>query len=206
MAAKRKAASGVNGSVQIYALRHPLTGEIRYIGKSKDAQKRLKAHIRRSREQDWPVSRWIRKLALDGLTPSITIITSVEGDWQSVERGLIEVARAEGFRLLNVAAGGEAPYCPPETRAENLKGAYKNFPAIMSTYRKLESRIEAAKRRAEKGGTGCCAESVIRLRLAKDAFSRAVSFARQSGQIEALEARMKGFKPSGPSKQQEVEA
>ncbi len=42
-------------------------------------------------------------------------------DWQSVERLAISDARASGVRLLNVADGGDEPYCSKEVRAANAR-------------------------------------------------------------------------------------
>lgn len=102
----------------IYALRDPITKDIRYIGKANSASKRLASHIRDSSARDTPVYRWIRKLAKQGLIPVIDVLEVAE-DWIEAERRLIAVSRAQGCRLLNVAAGGDEPYCSLAVRAEN---------------------------------------------------------------------------------------
>jgi hypothetical protein len=107
--------------VEIYALSDPRSGDIRYIGKANDAHKRLKSHLRDSRRRDTPVYRWIRKLAGEGFAPSLTILASVVDGWQRVERGFIAEARAMGINLLNVADGGDEPFCPVSVRAANGK-------------------------------------------------------------------------------------
>lgn len=49
--------------VQIYALRDPRDGNLRYIGKANNAEKRLKSHMKDSRHRKTPVYAWFRKLA-----------------------------------------------------------------------------------------------------------------------------------------------
>ena len=115
------AAKGEKAKVtaEIYALCHPQTGEVRYIGKANDAQKRLKSHIRDSRTRKTPVYSWIRKLQSSGLAPSIRVL-EVADDWIEAEKRLIALHR-EGGRLLNLADGGDEPFCSAETRSANGK-------------------------------------------------------------------------------------
>lgn len=104
--------------VQIYVLHDDK--EFRYVGKAVDAQKRLKSHLRDSRRRDTPVYRWIRKLAKNGQTPNVWVWTEChESNWPEVERKCIALARQMGWRLLNVADGGDQPKCDIETRREN---------------------------------------------------------------------------------------
>jgi len=104
-------------TAEIYALSHPVTREIRYIGKANDSKKRLASHIRDSRRRDTPVYRWIRKLASSGLTPSLDVVVRCE-DWKAAERMAIASCRARGMRLLNVADGGDQPHITAEQRAD----------------------------------------------------------------------------------------
>lgn len=90
-------------------------GEIRYIGKANVPLARLKTHMLDAPRRDTPVYRWIREIGL----PRMVIIAENVEDWESVERSLIAEHRAKGCRLLNVADGGEQPFCPSEVRASN---------------------------------------------------------------------------------------
>jgi GIY-YIG catalytic domain len=102
---------------EIYALCCPTSGEIRYIGKANDSQKRLKSHLRDSRRRNTPVYSWMRKLQTNGLTPTIKVLEITE-DWVEAERRLISEYRAKGD-LLNLADGGDEPLCSTEIRAAN---------------------------------------------------------------------------------------
>lgn len=107
-------------SVEIYTLSHPVTHEIRYIGKANNSKKRLLSHLRDSKRRDTPVYCWIKKLRSEGLIPDVKIIEKTDSEnWVSVEIRLIEEYKKNGFKLLNIALGGDEPYCSKETRAEN---------------------------------------------------------------------------------------
>lgn len=103
---------------QIYALIDPRDHSMRYIGKANDAMKRLQTHMRDCVRRDTPVYRWIRKLVGLGQSPEILVLSECEG-WQAEERRLIARARERGYRLLNVADGGDEPHCPVEVRRSN---------------------------------------------------------------------------------------
>lgn len=107
------------GGPSIYALCSPETGELRYIGKANNPKKRLASHLRASRSRETPVYDWMRKLARTGLIPEMVVLAEDCADWQSEERRLIREARNSGYRLLNVADGGNEPYCSPEVRKAN---------------------------------------------------------------------------------------
>ncbi len=105
--------------IEIYALCDPTTKEIRYIGKATNSVKRLKSHIRDSRRRNTPVYCWIRSLMKTNNLPELIVLEVVEDSvWEDAERRLIAQHRANG-RVLNVADGGDEPYCSKETRAQN---------------------------------------------------------------------------------------
>lgn len=123
-------------AVFIYGLHCPLSGEIRYIGKSVNPQKRLRAHISCAIRgaADHHTSRWIRRLAASDLAPSLVILHEVGPDekWQDVERKLIADAIHRGLRLTNSTAGGEGlDYLNEEDRNRYLANKAK----AMAQYR-----------------------------------------------------------------------
>lgn len=104
-------------AVVIYGLTDPRSGEVRYIGKANDAA-RLNSHKRDARRRKSPLYSWMSKLAAEGLEPGLVELELAD-DWREAERRLIAEARARGDRLLNLAEGGDEPFCSPEVRAEN---------------------------------------------------------------------------------------
>lgn len=111
---------------EIYALHCPDSGEIRYIGKARDSESRLKTHIRDSVSGTTPVRCWIRALAASGKKPILSVLLST-WDWRASEVAMIAQFRCDGVRLLNLANGGDEPYCSTEQRALNGR---KNAAAV----------------------------------------------------------------------------
>jgi len=104
-------------TAEIYALCCPDSGEVRYIGKAKCAKSRLKQHLREMRRST-PVYKWIASLRKIGASPQMVVLMSA-WDWRNAEKDVIAQSRADGLRLLNIADGGDEPYCSKEQRAEN---------------------------------------------------------------------------------------
>ncbi len=105
--------------VEIYEILDPRDGSVRYIGKANNSAKRFKQHMRETRYRT-PLYDWIAKLRAEGLVPSFRVaLVCTAADWRECEKSAIASARATGARLLNVADGGDEPYCSPETRAAN---------------------------------------------------------------------------------------
>jgi len=109
---------------QIYALQDPITESIRYIGKAKNPAERFKSHLREvktGKRSHYPVYNWIAKLATKNLRPNLIVLASaVSEDWQSLEKIIIAQYREElGKSLLNVALGGDQPYCTPDQYRSN---------------------------------------------------------------------------------------
>lgn len=110
--------------IEIYALYHPVTDELRYIGKAKDSAARLKRHLRDAKRRRTPLYDWVRSLASEGLAPGVAVIRTVPDEgWRSAEIEEIALARKAGLRLLNLADGGDEPYCPHHVRVENGRRA-----------------------------------------------------------------------------------
>lgn len=98
----------------IYGL-YDSAGNLRYVGKANDAARRLRGHLREARRRRSPLYDWIRKHG----APEMRILEAHCVDWREAEKRCIRDARARGERLLNIAEGGDQPYCPPEVRARN---------------------------------------------------------------------------------------
>lgn len=89
----------------IYGLCHPLSGELRYVGKTVySLKKRLHQHMRESERSNTHKSCWIRSL---GTAPDAFVIEEVEGDGIAEEIHWISVMRSLGCDLVNHTQGGE---------------------------------------------------------------------------------------------------
>lgn len=98
----------------IYGL-YDRDGNLRYIGKAVDPAKRLKGHMRDVLRKKTPLYNWINKNGF----PEMRVIEENCADWREAEIRLIREARERGEKLLNVADGGDQPYCSKEVRAAN---------------------------------------------------------------------------------------
>lgn len=99
----------------IYGL-YDVDGNLRYIGKANDPRKRLMSHMRDARRKRTPLYDWINK---HSIVPEMRVLEANCEDWQEAEVRLIAEARARGDRLLNLAAGGNEPYCSTDVRVNH---------------------------------------------------------------------------------------
>lgn len=163
-----KAKAQAPATVQMYALCCPESGDVRYIGKAKDSGKRFVKHLADARRRKTPVYCWISSLAKRGMRPSMHVIEdSVPSDvWEDVEIRLIAEARARGDRILNVADGGNAPFCPRETRSVNGKKTSRKHPIVWWLLKTLGTE---SRRRDKTGGDASHLRSAAdRLRAMSD--------------------------------------
>lgn len=93
--------------VFIYCLKDPVDDNIRYVGKTTNMKKRLRAHINRSRNNKYHSAMWISSLLKNGLEPKIELIEEcLNCEWQERERYWIKYY-GELFDLTNHLEGGE---------------------------------------------------------------------------------------------------
>ncbi len=108
---------------EVYGIFDPVSGELRYVGKARCAQSRFKAHLRERRRKT-PLYLWMQKTLQARHVPIMRVLAVVEQSaWQFEERRIIFEARLGTRRLLNVAAGGDRPDCPAQTRRINAATA-----------------------------------------------------------------------------------
>lgn len=90
----------------IYALCCPKTGDVRYIGQSKNIKKRFSAHLNSSTK--YPVSSWVEELKKQNLFPILKIIKECPPE-KLDEEEIQEIKKHKG-NLLNVSNGGKMGY------------------------------------------------------------------------------------------------
>lgn len=92
----------------LYTLNCPLTGEIRYLGKSDNPFKRFKAHLSQAVRGKTYKNNWILGLQAQELKPWMELLDEVPiAEWQFWEQEYIRVFSAINVRLTNGTAGGE---------------------------------------------------------------------------------------------------
>ena len=142
--------------VYIYGLKCPHSGAVRYIGKSNNPSKRLRAHIYGAMRHVYNhhAARWIRKLQESGLRPELRILELVPAgkDWRAAERDWIKRALDLGWPLTNSTAGGEGlDYLNPSDELafrQNHRKAMRRF-AQTSRGKAAFAKMNAASRSPE---------------------------------------------------------
>lgn len=90
-------------NIIIYSINCPYTGQVRYIGKSKDFKQRVRKHL--SSKLKTRTSKWIHSLHQK---PIFEIIDEVnESNWQEAEKAYIRLFKSIGCQLYNHTIGGE---------------------------------------------------------------------------------------------------
>lgn len=90
----------------IYTLEHPITNEIRYIGKTSNPKKRLRDHINVNKNNTYK-EQWVNGLKSKNLLPILNILDVVPlCDWEFWEIFYIDLFKSWNFRLTNIATGG----------------------------------------------------------------------------------------------------
>ena len=98
---------GDTGFTFIYSLSDPINGEIRYVGKSDNPKLRLVEHIKKSKYDLTHKNNWIKSLVNKNLKPVIEILDTVPiSEWGFWENYWIDVVKTWGFKLTNIANGG----------------------------------------------------------------------------------------------------
>lgn len=95
-------------TVFIYALKEPDTGEIRYVGKTSNPDKRFHEHIDNNPREKTRKYYWIQSLKSRGLEPVLEILDEVSGEhWRQWEVAYIEFFQEQGWNLTNGTPGGD---------------------------------------------------------------------------------------------------
>lgn len=169
----------------IYGLCDPLTGELRYVGKSSrdDPRQRVSEHYYAAlRRADTHVARWIRKVG----RPTVVVLEQDPDDLDDAERWWI--AKLSIFRLCNHTEGGDGGrgLSPSAERRAIVSAKLKGRPKSPET----RARIAAAARRRSENP-----EYMERLRASLSARNRS------DEQRAAVSAFHKGRKRSAQTRE-----
>lgn len=142
--------------VKIYTLSHPITNEIRYVGKTTESlEKRLKRHLIESRQKSCHRHLWINSLINDRLIPKIEILDDVhEENWQLWETYWIAQFKNWGFNLVNLTLGGEGFNWKGKTHKEESKQKMSEAKIGKPTWNKNKNLSESHKNNLSKSHTG----------------------------------------------------
>jgi hypothetical protein len=102
--------------IYIYTLTDPISKEVRYIGKTKNIEKRYYKHITERRNNTYK-EQWIGGLKKKGLLPIIEILDIVDEDnWMFWETWWILIFKSWNIKLTNISTGGEGGPLSDETK------------------------------------------------------------------------------------------
>lgn len=139
----------------IYALRDPITWDVRYVGKANDPAHRFKRHLTESPQADYRSGRWLLSLRRRGLSPMLELLDSVaitkRGQKQSPETRAKRSAALLGHAVSQqtrekIAATKIGKPRSPETVAKMSAGARGKVPSA-ETRAKLRVSQQARRRR-----------------------------------------------------------
>lgn len=129
----------------IYVLKHPETGEVRYVGKAKDPRDRYHSHIHASKSSSkLPVVRWIAKLKQDGLLPIMEMIElTPDENFAKREQAWVAHYRSKVSSLLNITEGGEglSGFNHSEKTKEKIAQAFRGHARPRDTREKIRKEI-----------------------------------------------------------------
>ena len=140
------------GVTYLYVLEDPRTGEVRYVGVSKDPGNRFSCHVcdAITKGKHLYTSRWIRKLDRCGLRPTMRVIAVLQTESSAAaEIAYIARLRADGFRLTNATDGGEGTRgLSPETK-EKIAASKRGKKRSPETVKKQSDAIRGRKHTEE---------------------------------------------------------
>ncbi len=122
-------------TVKIYTLEHPITQEIRYVGKTTQTlNRRCNGHI--SKRSNAHVTCWVKSLKKQNLFPKIQLLDEVDYQiWAETEKYWISQLRTWGFNLCNHSDGGESG-----REGVSLTQAQKDYLSVLNTGRTMSEQ------------------------------------------------------------------
>lgn len=123
--------------------------EVRYVGKSVDVARRFKDHLSET-ERTYPLYTWLRKQLKEGRKVACKVLAvAITPDWQSLEKAVIKQYREDGFKMLNLADGGDEPFMSREQRRINGSKIPCPIEVRQANGRKVSAAIQSDPNRAE---------------------------------------------------------
>jgi len=140
-------------TVFIYTLEHPITKEIRYIGKTNNLKIRLGNHLC-NKDRTHKVN-WIKSLKTKGLKPEMKILDEVdEVDWSFWEKYWIAQFKIWGINLVNETEGGEGLLGMANFRKRGVK-CFNLYEELIFTFESIKDAARYFKC-SDKHICDCC--------------------------------------------------
>jgi len=137
----------------IYVLKDPLTDVIKYVGKTKNVNRRRIEHNYISKKFSSKKSNWVPSLKRKGLTPTLEVIEVCDvNNWIEREIFWIKFYKAQGIELKNTAEGGGGNHgmkMSDESRLRMSKAKKEIWKTRVISEEELHNRHLAGKRNYE---------------------------------------------------------
>lgn len=125
----------------IYTLSHPITNEVRYVGKTINIKRRYKQHLYDKRGSH--KSNWVQSIRKQNLKPILTILEECNDNWQNREIYWI----SQFDNLTNFLSGGQNSYRPPTSEETKEKIRQANIGKKLSKNHKNNISHKMKKKR-----------------------------------------------------------
>lgn len=122
--------------IYIYSLSHPITNEVRYIGKTININRRYKQHLYDKRKSH--KASWVQSLRNEGLKPNITILEVCFDNWQ--EREIFWIAQFDNLTNLKEGGGVDYKRTTTEETKEKISKAHKGKNLSDETKQKISQK------------------------------------------------------------------
>lgn len=100
----------------IYALICPFDGQLKYIGKANNPERRLRDHMQDIRGAVYEKAMWIKKMKLAKKKPILEILDEIEiHNWQFYEEFWIGYFKSIGCNLFNKRSGNGLTFANYQT-------------------------------------------------------------------------------------------
>lgn len=184
----------MNDRAYIYALRDPFTNLVRYVGKARHPERRLRQHLGASKTGGAYRDHWIRGVVASGELPTLEILEACSGsEWEQYERDYIRVFKMFGMPLTNLTDGGDGVSpghkASPETRLRMSRA--KTGVRFSEEHKK---KLGEAQR-----GRSCSEETREKIRLAKRGRKLSLTARQNMSAAQRLHPSFLGHKHSEES-------
>jgi hypothetical protein len=139
-----------SGFIFIYALTHPETNAVSYIGRTNQPHVRWRRHCR-TEDRGRALGRWIIALRDQNQKPQMRVLEMVpESEWQEAERRWVAHYRSQDAPLMNGTDGGNGSRHGLQFSPTHCKRISEGRRGIAYTPQALENLRQAAKERAQR--------------------------------------------------------
>ena len=126
--------------IYIYTLSHPITNEVRYVGKTINLKRRYKQHLYDKRHS-YKAS-WVKSLKKDNLKPLMKVLEICKNNWQ--EREIFWISQFDN--LTNLKQGGGVDFIRTTSEETRQKLRDANLGKTLTEEHKNKIRLKMFKK------------------------------------------------------------